>query len=41
MNGIIISSIAGKYKVLGEKQEYECTAKGAFRNQRIKPLVGD
>ena len=41
MNGIIISSIAGKYKVLGEKQEYECTAKGAFRNQKIKPLVGD
>ena len=41
MNGIIISSIAGKYKVLGDKQEYECTAKGAFRNQRIKPLVGD
>ncbi|MBO4285871.1 MAG: ribosome small subunit-dependent GTPase A [Bacilli bacterium] len=41
MNGIITSSIAGKYKVLCDKQEYECTAKGAFRNQRIKPLVGD
>lgn len=41
MDGIIISSIAGKYKIRCLDQIYECTAKGAFRNQRIKPLVGD
>ena len=41
MDGIIISSIAGKYKVACLEQVYECTAKGAFRKERIKPLVGD
>lgn len=41
MNGIITSSIAGKYKVLANNEEYECTAKGAFRKSGIKPLVGD
>lgn len=41
MNGIIISNIAGKYRVLCEGKEYECTAKGAFRKEKIKPLVGD
>ena len=41
MDGIIISSIAGKYTVQVREQFYECTAKGAFRKERIKPLVGD
>ena len=41
MNGIIISSIAGKYKVLSDKEIFECTAKGAFRSLKIRPLVGD
>ena len=41
MKGIIISSIAGKYKIQCDTEIYECTAKGAFRSLRIKPLVGD
>ena len=41
MNGIITSCIAGKYKVKVLSDEYECTAKGAFRSSGIKPLVGD
>lgn len=41
MNGIITSSIAGKYKIECEGHEYECTAKGVFRALKIKPLVGD
>lgn len=40
--GIIIKGIAGFYYVFVENQGiYECKAKGIFRNQKIKPLVGD
>ncbi|MGL5260350.1 MAG: ribosome small subunit-dependent GTPase A [Lachnospiraceae bacterium] len=42
MNGKIIKGIAGFYYVyVSEKGIYECKAKGVFRNQSIKPLVGD
>lgn len=40
--GKIIKGIAGFYYVHNaEVGLYECKAKGAFRNQKIKPLVGD
>lgn len=43
MKGKIIKGIAGFYyvHVPGEDKVYECKAKGIFRNQNIKPLVGD
>ncbi len=43
MKGKIIKGIAGFYYVhIPEKNfVYECKAKGIFRNQNIKPLVGD
>lgn len=42
MTGKIMKGIAGFYYVHAEKMgTYECKAKGAFRNQKIKPLVGD
>ena len=42
MQGKIIKGIAGFYYVYGEDEMlYECKAKGIFRNQKIKPLVGD
>lgn len=42
MRGKIIKGIAGFYYVLIENRGiYECKAKGIFRNQKIKPLVGD
>ena len=41
MQGKIIKGIAGFYYVQTEDKLYECKAKGAFRNQKIKPLVGD
>lgn len=42
MIGKIIRGIAGFYYVYVEGLgEYECKAKGIFRNQKIKPLVGD
>ncbi len=42
MQGRIIKGIAGFYYVYGEDgNTYECKAKGVFRNQKIKPLVGD
>ncbi len=43
MKGKIIKGIAGFYYVHTpeEKMIYECKAKGLFRNQKIKPLVGD
>lgn len=42
MIGKIIRGIAGFYYVYVEDLgEYECKAKGIFRNQKIKPLVGD
>ena len=42
MQGKIIKGIAGFYYVNIEgKGIFECNAKGAFRNDKIKPLVGD
>jgi ribosome biogenesis GTPase len=42
VNGKIIKGIAGFYYVhVNELGVYECKAKGAFRNQKLKPLVGD
>lgn len=42
MTGKIIKGIAGFYYVHVENAfVYECKAKGIFRNQKIKPLVGD
>lgn len=40
--GKIIKGIAGFYYVhAGEAGIYECRAKGIFRNQKVKPCVGD
>ena len=42
MKGKILKGIGGFYYVFTEKEQlYECKAKGIFRNQNIKPLVGD
>ncbi|MCM1498085.1 MAG: ribosome small subunit-dependent GTPase A [Clostridium sp.] len=41
MQGKIIKGIAGFYYIYAGQQIYECRAKGIFRNQKIKPLVGD
>lgn len=42
MQGKIIKGIAGFYYVhVSGGATYECKAKGCFRNQNIKPLVGD
>lgn len=43
MRGKIIKGIAGSYYVHTQKDAriYECRAKGIFRYQSIKPLVGD
>ncbi|MBO5352652.1 MAG: ribosome small subunit-dependent GTPase A [Lachnospiraceae bacterium] len=42
MTGKIIKGIAGFYYVhTGNADVWECKAKGIFRNQKIKPLVGD
>lgn len=42
MTGKIIKGIAGFYYVFVEGSGiYECKAKGAFRKDKIKPLVGD
>lgn len=42
MQGKIIKGIAGFYYIYVESRGvYECKAKGIFRNQKLKPLVGD
>ena len=42
MQGKIIKGIAGFYYVhIAGKGVYECKAKGIFRKNKIKPLVGD
>lgn len=43
MQGRIIKGIAGFYYVhdVVESSVYECKAKGVFRKEKIKPLVGD
>ena len=42
MQGKIIKGISGFYYIHAAGSGiYECKAKGVFRNQNIKPLVGD
>lgn len=42
MQGKIIKGIAGFYYVnINNKGTFECKAKGSFRNEKTKPLVGD
>lgn len=41
MEGKIIKGIAGFYYIASSNSIYECKAKGAFRKDKIKPLVGD
>ena len=42
MQGKIVKGISGFYYVhVAESGIYECKAKGIFRQQKIKPLVGD
>ena len=42
MQGKIVKGIAGFYYVhVVESGLYECKAKGVFRKEKIKPLVGD
>ena len=42
MTGKIIKGIAGFYYVyVVDSGIYECKAKGAFRKEKVKPLVGD
>ena len=42
MQGKIIKGIAGFYYVhVVESGLYECKAKGIFRKEKMKPLVGD
>jgi ribosome biogenesis GTPase / thiamine phosphate phosphatase len=42
MQGKIIKGIAGFYYIHTKNNGiYECRAKGIFRNQKIKPLIGD
>lgn len=42
MQGKIVKGISGFYYVyVAETGIYECKAKGIFRNQKVKPLVGD
>ena len=42
MQGKIIKGIAGFYYVdVAESGVYECKAKGIFRKEKKKPLVGD
>ena len=42
MQGKIIKDVGGFYYIhLHDNRIFECKAKGAFRNQNIKPAVGD
>lgn len=42
MQGKIVKGISGFYYVhIAESGIYECKARGVFRNQKIRPLVGD
>lgn len=41
MTGRIIKGIAGFYYVYAEGRIYECKARGIFRREQLKPLVGD
>lgn len=41
MQGIIIGNISNTYKIETTEKIYEAYARGKFKNQEIKPLVGD
>ena len=42
MQGKIVKGIAGFYYIhVAESGVYECKAKGVFRREKIRPLVGD
>ena len=41
MNGLIVALSCGVYSVKSEDIIYNLTARGVFRNQGIKPVVGD
>ncbi len=41
MQGKIIKNISNQYTVLVNKDEYVCTPRGKFRNDKLTPLVGD
>ncbi len=39
--GLIVKGVGGSYEVSSDDGIFTCKAKGIFRNDRIKPLVGD
>lgn len=39
--GIIVKGIGGFYYIKCDNEIFECRARGRFRNENIKPLVGD
>ena len=39
--GQIIKALAGFYYVQSQGQIYQCKARGKFRKDALKPLVGD
>lgn len=41
LNGRIVKGIAGFYYVRTEQGIYECHARGLFRKDKVKPIVGD
>ena len=41
MQGIIIGNISNTYKIETEEKIYTAYARGKFKKQDIKPLVGD
>ena len=41
MKGTIVKGIAGFYYVKHENEVYQCKARGVFKNDGIKPMVGD
>ena len=41
MKGLIVALSCGVYSVSSEDIIYNLTARGVFRNQGVKPMVGD
>lgn len=39
--GIIVKNISNTYRVISNDEEFDCKARGKFRNEKIVPLVGD
>ena len=39
--GIIVKNISNVYQVISNNEEFDCKARGKFRNDKIIPLVGD